>query len=113
VRFVRVVPPSGPNTCAPKYIHIKKVYTVSMPLFIKHPDADKLARQLAKQTGETITTAVVTALRERLERQPKRRGRRSLKDELRVIGKRCSKRPVLDRRSADEIIGYGRDGVPR
>ena len=40
-----------------------------MPLSIKDPDADGLARALAQRTGETLTEAVINALRERLERE--------------------------------------------
>jgi antitoxin VapB len=39
-----------------------------MPLYITNPEADRLARRLAEQTGESLTDAVITALRERLER---------------------------------------------
>lgn len=84
-----------------------------MPLFIKHPDADRLARQLAKQTGETLTDAIVTALRERIERQSRKRRGRSISEELRLIGKRCAARRVLDDRTPEAIIGYDRHGVPR
>jgi hypothetical protein len=38
-----------------------------MPLSIKDSDADRLARALAKPTLETLTEAVINALRERLE----------------------------------------------
>jgi antitoxin VapB len=38
-------------------------------LNIKSPEVYQLARQLADKTGETLTTAVEIALRERLERQ--------------------------------------------
>lgn len=31
-----------------------------MPLSIKDPEADRLAREVARRTGETITRAVVT-----------------------------------------------------
>src|ERR1700680_2847822 len=44
------------------------VYTSSMALSIKSDDADRLARELAAETGETLTEAVETALRERLWR---------------------------------------------
>ena len=37
-----------------------------MARIIKNPDADQLARELAEITGETITEAVVRAIRERL-----------------------------------------------
>ena len=39
-----------------------------MSLDIKNPEAHALAVRLAKKTGETLTEAVTTALRERLER---------------------------------------------
>jgi antitoxin VapB len=42
-------------------------------LSIKTDEADRLARTLAKLTGETITEAVTTALRERLAREQARR----------------------------------------
>jgi antitoxin VapB len=44
-----------------------------MALSIKTDDADRLARALAKLTGETMTQAVTTALRERLAREQARR----------------------------------------
>ena len=39
-----------------------------MALNIKNREAEELARQLATATGESVTRAVATALRERLER---------------------------------------------
>ena len=39
-----------------------------MPLYITNPEADDLARELAAATGETITDAVIQALRERRDR---------------------------------------------
>ena len=84
-----------------------------MALSIKHPEADKLARELARRTGESLTEAVVNALRERLRREEGRvRGRDLVKD-LEAIAQRCSRLPVLDRRTPDEILGYDRNGVPR
>jgi antitoxin VapB len=40
-----------------------------MALSIKTEEADQLARRLARLTGETMTEAVTTALRERLARE--------------------------------------------
>jgi antitoxin VapB len=40
-----------------------------MALSIKTEEADRLARRLAKLTGETMTKAVTVALRERLARE--------------------------------------------
>jgi antitoxin VapB len=44
-----------------------------MALSIKTEEADRLARRLAKLTGETMTEAVTVALRERLSREEARR----------------------------------------
>ncbi|MGH3687482.1 MAG: type II toxin-antitoxin system VapB family antitoxin [Pseudonocardiaceae bacterium] len=47
-----------------------------MALSIKSDEVDCLARELAAETGESLTEAVVTALRERLMREHARRGPR-------------------------------------
>ena len=83
-----------------------------MPLNIKNPEADRLARALSEKTGETITEAVIRALRERLAREEGRHRLPSLKDELLSIGKRCAALPDLDTRSPDEILGYNEIGIP-
>jgi antitoxin VapB len=83
-----------------------------MALSIKHDEADRLARELAAATGETLTDAVLNALRERLRRERGRvRGPR-LRDTIDAIRRRCAALPVLDPRSPDEILGYDGDGVP-
>lgn len=87
-----------------------------MALSIKHPEADRLARELAAATGESLTEAILNALRERLQRQryrKGRRGRRRLADQLKEISDRCAALPVLDDRTADEIVGYDDRGLPR
>jgi antitoxin VapB len=84
-----------------------------MALSIKSPEADRLARQLAAVTGETITIAITIAMRERLAREERRRrNNRSLASELMEIGRHCSSLPVLDPRSSDEILGYDENGLP-
>lgn len=84
-----------------------------MALSFKDPEADRLARDVAARTGETLTTAVVVALRERLARLRGRRRRPLLRDELREIARRCASLPTLDDRPADEIVGYDDRGLPR
>jgi antitoxin VapB len=88
-------PPRGRNTV---------LFFLNMALNIKDDQADRLARELAAETGETITTAVAVALRERLERL---RGAEALAE----LTKRSSARRVRDQRSAEEIVGYGPDGL--
>lgn len=83
-----------------------------MALSIKDDEADRLARRLAAVTGESLTDAVREALRERLRRVEGRTAAPRLREELRAIRKRCSRLPVLDSRSPDEILGYDDHGLP-
>ena len=84
-----------------------------MALSIKDPEADRLARQLAKKTGESITQAVVTALQERLAREERKADDdEQLVEDVLEIGRHFSSLPVLDPRLDDEIIGYDENGLP-
>jgi len=82
-----------------------------MALSIKDDEADRLARELSRRTGETLTEAVLVALRERLARIT-RSGSSGLVEEIERIGRRNAARPILDLRSADEILGYDEHGLP-
>lgn len=84
-----------------------------MALSIKHPEADRLARQLAETTGESLTDAIIQALRERLRREQGRTRPPRLREEIRAIRQRCAALPVRDHRSPDEILGYDEKGLPR
>lgn len=83
-----------------------------MALSIKDPEADRLARELAARTGETLTQAIVVALRERLAREAGRTVSVPLADDLAAIRRRCAALPVLDPRSDDDILGYDHRGLP-
>jgi antitoxin VapB len=85
---------------------------MQMAISIKDPETDRLARELAAVMGETITDAIRLALRDRLERES-RRGRKSIRAEVRRIQERVARLPVLDTRAADEILGYDEYGLPR
>ena len=84
-----------------------------MALSIKDQETDRLAREVARRTGESLTEAVTQALRERLARLKTRETSRTLAEELDEIALRCGSLPVRDRRSAEEIIGYDETGLPR
>lgn len=84
-----------------------------MALSIKHDEADRLARALVRETGETLTEAVVTALRERLDRIRHPGRAKRIRAEIQAIKQRVATLPVRDSRTADEIIGYDEDGLPR
>lgn len=81
-----------------------------MALSIKSDDADRLARELAATTGESITEAVTRALAERLDRT--RGGRDGLAVRLCRLSEEAAALPLLDDRSDDELIGYDDIGVP-
>lgn len=83
-----------------------------MALNIKSTEADRLARALASATGETLTQAVVTALKERLQRETGRGDRRSLQADLRRLQQQFVKGRDPDAPSADDIIGYDEHGLP-
>ena len=84
-----------------------------MPLSIKDPDADRLARALAQRTGETLTEAVITALRERSERELRKdQTIEGLVEDVMEIGRHCASLPLLDHRRPDEILGYDESGLP-
>ncbi|HEV2960724.1 MAG TPA: type II toxin-antitoxin system VapB family antitoxin, partial [Candidatus Angelobacter sp.] len=60
-----------------------------MSLNIKNEETHKLAQQLAKITGESLTEAVTEAVRERLKRvRDQREG--ALSERLLKIGKDCA-----------------------
>ncbi len=83
-----------------------------MSLNIKDPATERSVRELAAATRETVTTAVRRAAEERLQRVRHEHAGRSLAEEILEIGKRCAALPDLDRRTADEILGYDEQGLP-
>jgi antitoxin VapB len=83
-----------------------------MALNIRNPEAEELAAELAKRTGESKTEAVIKALRDRLSRVRRESGKRRLADELEEIARHYQSLPILDDRSPDEIIGYDENGLP-
>jgi len=82
-------------------------------LNIKNPETHKLAEELARQTGETLTEAVTQALRTRLEMvRHSQRGPRA--ERLRRIAKNCATRWKEPFKSTDhgELL-YDDKGLPR
>ena len=82
-----------------------------MSLNIKDPEAHRLAQQIARATGETMTRVVTEALRERLARLERQSARASV-EELLAIAKRAAshvKRPYVDHA---EFL-YDEHGLPK
>jgi antitoxin VapB len=84
-----------------------------MALSIKSQETERLAREIAAKTGESLTGAIQTALAERLERLKHQRRSKILAAQLEDILRRVDQLPILDSRPADEIVGYDEQGLPR
>lgn len=83
-----------------------------MALNIKNEEADRLARELAELTGETLTDAVIEALRERLKRESGRVQPYGVREDIARIQQRIARLPRLDERSDEEIVGFDESGLP-
>jgi antitoxin VapB len=84
-----------------------------MPISIKNPETEQLARLLAKETGETITEVIKKSLQDRLQRVRGRRKGSELKEQIAEILARVDALPRLhDDLTDDEILGYDENGIP-
>ncbi len=83
-----------------------------MALSIKDSETDRLARELAEATGESLTDAIRNALRDRLEREL-RRASPSVAIPVRRVQERLARLPIVDPRSPDAIIDYDEHGASR
>ena len=72
-----------------------------MALNIEHPEADRLARELARTTGESITEAVLKAIKERLQREGGRGDREALRRDLLRIQRHFTEGCVADAPTAE------------
>jgi antitoxin VapB len=73
-----------------------------MALSLKNPETERLAKELARATGESVTRAVTIALKEKLEREEKAKRREGRMEWLEELTKRTA--PLLkDLPSSDKI----------
>jgi antitoxin VapB len=84
-----------------------------MAMSIKNRETERLARQVARETGESLTEAIDVALKERLERLKRKQQGRIMAEKLEDILHRVDALPTQDARSEDDILGYDEQGVPR
>jgi antitoxin VapB len=84
-----------------------------MSMNIKNEAAHKMARQLSRLTGESMTEAVTEALREKLTRVRARQSG-ALSERLLEIGRDCAPRLKGPFRSADHgDLLYDEKGLPK
>ena len=82
-----------------------------MSLYIEDEETSRLANELAQLTGETVTDAITSAIRERLERQ------REIAEQLRRM-REISKRVSNQLRPGPSAVEHGdflhdENGLPR
>ena len=83
-----------------------------MALNIKDAETDRLARELAAATGESITVAARTAIEERLARVRVQAEAVDRRIDLSDLILRARSRPDTGR-APDEILGFDADGLPQ
>ena len=84
-----------------------------MALSIKNDATERLARQVASATGESLTEAIHKALEERWQQLKAKRRGRVLAGQIEDLLRRVDSMSTLDPRSEDEILGYDEHGMPR
>jgi antitoxin VapB len=84
---------------------------MGMAISIKNEATERLAREVAAETGDSLTRAITISLEERLERLKGKRTATDLVSDLLSISRRCAAIPDLDTRGADEILGYNENGT--
>jgi antitoxin VapB len=83
-----------------------------MAILIKDKEADALVRALAARTGESLTNAVKTAVRDRLKELPPSGDEiAARRRKLARILAEFDSMPAADLRTPNEIIGYNKDGL--
>ncbi|MDA1029518.1 MAG: type II toxin-antitoxin system VapB family antitoxin [Bacteroidetes bacterium] len=82
-----------------------------MAFNIKNAEADRLARELVKRTGQNLTDVVLDALRDKLEHVSGRRRLPGLREDISRIQERVAALPILDGRCDDDILGYDEHGL--
>ncbi len=86
-----------------------------MAILIKDKETDEMIRTLAERTGESITEAVKTAVRQRLQSTP--RSEQEIAERKRKLAEVLAYFDSLPRINEDltddEIIGYDENGLPR
>jgi antitoxin VapB len=74
-------------------------------------EVDQLLRQLTAVTGESLTDALIAAVRERLARERRIRGAGGALSLEQAIDN-FAQRAVVDESTDDEVLGYDDAGLP-
>ncbi len=83
-----------------------------MGIIIEHDEHERMIRLLAAHRGISEADAVGVAVRNELAREGVAMASLPFTERARVVQAMLRDAPVLDPRSADEIIGYDENGLP-
>lgn len=78
-----------------------------MAISIKNPEAERKLRRVARLLGRSLTATVIKLADGKLKELDRERRLRAVN---RIV-RRVKARPILDNRTADEILGYNKDGL--
>ena len=84
-----------------------------MAMGIENRETERLAREVAQETGGSLTLAIQSALKERLQRLKQNPPAQIMTTELDDILHRVDGLPTLDTRPEAEILGYDDQRVSR
>ncbi len=83
-----------------------------MALMIDDTEAIQAIQQLAERTGESINVAVMMAAKDRLSHLRSPEEAAEIRQNMEKYRLYWASLPILDHRSADDIVGYDENGAP-
>jgi len=85
-----------------------------MGLNIKNEEAHRLATELAKLTGDSLTASVIKSLRNELDRERKVRSREGMAEQLLELGRefRAHMKEPINSWDIDDLL-YDENGLPK
>jgi antitoxin VapB len=82
-----------------------------MGVSIKSPEAERKLRRVARLLGKSMAATVIELADGKLKELDAQRDRERRHRAVDRIVRRVNALPVLDDRTADEILGYNKDGL--
>ena len=82
-----------------------------MGVSIKSAEAERKLRRVSRLLGKSMTATVIELADGKLKELDAKKDRERRLHKVDEIVRRVSALPVLDDRSADEILGYNKDGL--
>ena len=82
-----------------------------MALTISHDETERLALELARETGEPVSQVILEALQHRAHQLRERRTRALTLTRIQAAARRCAALPDRDTLPADQTLGDGPDGT--